>query len=126
MAADVKAPGAVLSEAGARTLFPYYMDCIHSPNFKSGGLNGACEVLHQPSKNNWKQAWDVFRQMDTVQIDVSRCEAFVDVIDPNQKSQARLQPFDVKLRPKSTDHDVFLQVLPTSLSGALGQHQGNA
>lgn len=102
--------GTVLSESGARTLLPYYMDCIHSPTFKAGSLNGACEVLHKPSNGNWKAAWDVFRQMDTLQIDASRCEAFVDVIAPELKSRAGLQPFAVKLRPQSTDHDVFLQV----------------
>lgn len=116
--ADGKKYGAVLSEKDARTLLPFYMDCIHSPIFKSGDLNGACDVLHKPSTKSWKQAWDVFRQMDTIQIDASRCEAFVEVIDPSQKSQAGLQPFEVKLRPASTDHDVFLQVLPTFLNGA--------
>lgn len=110
---DAKGAGSkssTVSEQGARTLLPYYMDCIHSPIFKSGSLNGACDVLHKPGGGNWKQAWDVFRQMDTLQIDASRCEAFVDAIAPNMKSQARLKPFEVQLRPQSTDHDVFLQI----------------
>lgn len=102
--------GTVLSEDGARTFLPYYMDCIHSPTFKSGSLHGACDVLHKPSNGNWKQAWDVFRQMDTLQIDASRCEAFVEAIAPELKSKAGLQPISVHLRPHSTDHDVFLQV----------------
>lgn len=107
-----KAGGKVstVSEQGARTLLPYYMDCIHSPTFKSGSLHGGCDVLHKPGGGNWKQAWDVFRQMDTLQIDASRCEAFVDAIAPDMKPQAGLQPFEVQLRPQSTDHDVFLQV----------------
>eukprot|EP00892_Ulva_mutabilis_P004679 jgi/Ulvmu1/2583/UM014_0034.1 len=107
---DASHSGTVLSESGARTFLPYYMDCIHSPTFKAGSLNGACEVLHKPSNGNWKAAWDVFRQMDTLQIDASRCEAFVDVIAPEMKSKAGLKPFSVQLRPHSTDHDVFLQI----------------
>lgn len=112
-----KAGGKVstVSEQGARTLLPYYMDCIHSPTFKSGSLHGGCDVLHKPGGGNWKQAWDVFRQMDTLQIDASRCEAFVDAIAPDMKPQAGLQPFEVQLRPQSTDHDVFLQVQTHSL-----------
>lgn len=96
--------------SGAWTLLPYYMDCIHSPSYKSENASGGCEVLALSGAGAGTEAWEQYKRTDALVIDPSRCEPFVDVIAPQCKARARLQPISVKLRPNTSDHRVLSQV----------------
>jgi hypothetical protein len=78
------------------------------------GSTGICSMLHKPTKRSYKVPTDAFRMVDRVRIDASRCHPSLHKIGlPREmlgKGKRLLDPFEVKLRPKSTDHDVFLQV----------------
>jgi hypothetical protein len=99
-----------LSDTSRRLLLPSYTKCIQKPNFRAGGEVGDCSILHEPSESYYMSPTKAFREMDTVTIDASRCQPFIDDFSLGSRAKLSLQPFEVKLRPWSTDHDVFLQV----------------
>lgn len=92
---------------------PYYIKCFQSPSFISGPLSGGCEALHEVRTSSLVHPTDVFRQQATVQIDVSPCAFYLNSTAvggaDNAPGMDLMQPFEIKLRPNSTDHDVFLQ-----------------
>lgn len=97
---------------------PYYIKCFQSPTFVSGPLSGGCEALHKLRTSSLVHPTDVFRQQATVQIDVSPCAFYLNSTAVGGADGALgmelMLPFEVKLRPNSTDHDVFLQACSLS------------
>ena len=103
-----------MGSSAAQPLLPFYMECIHSPKFQAGSTGDLCQVLGRPSVDNHTLSWAEYKLLDTLEMDPSRCEAFVQAIAPEFKAQAQLQHVSVKLRPQSSDHSVLLQVRTTS------------
>lgn len=97
-----------------RMQLPYYAKCFQSPTFTSGPLNGECEVLHMPRTSSIVHPVQTFREQSTIRIDVSACAFYLNSTAVGADDSAHaidlMQPFEVSLRPNSTDHDVFLQV----------------
>eukprot|EP00892_Ulva_mutabilis_P006528 jgi/Ulvmu1/4247/UM192_0007.1 len=104
-------------EVRQRMQMPFYVQCFQSPSFTSGPLSGACDVLHMPRTNNLVYPTPLFRTQPTVNIDVSSCGFYLNSTAVGEEADGQqgnvadlMQPFEVQLRPNSTDHDVFLQV----------------
>jgi hypothetical protein len=89
-----------------------YVDCFQTPVFTTNGSSGACTILHKPTDSYYKWPTDQFRTVSTIKIDASRCASFFTGATSEARARVAdlLQPFEVDLRPGSTDHDVFLQV----------------
>ena len=104
-----------MSSSAAQALLPFYMECIHTPKFQAGSTGDLCQLLGRPSADNHTLSWAEYRLLDTLEMDPSRCEAFVQGIAPEYKDQAGLRQVSVKLRPQSSDHSVLLQVRTTSM-----------
>lgn len=104
-----------------RLQLPHYIQCFQTPVFTSGPLQGDCNALHDPAPNGqgFVHPNAVFREQDTVTIDVSRCGFYINSTAASGDQGGAvdlLQPFQVKLRPRSTDHDVFIQACFDRLS----------
>lgn len=106
-------------DAGRETreyLSSFYANCIHSPQLTQSGITGTCANIHQPSNCDYKLAKDAWRDTGEIVVDVSHCSRF---LPPRADADGTLQPQDLlpvtlALRPRSTDHDVFLQVRATA------------
>lgn len=101
-----------LSEEARRLQLLMYTKCFQAPQFTVQGRTGKCGIMHLPTKSYYKWPTDEFRKADHVTVDASRCSRFLENlrVDDVATKKTRLNKFDVKLRPGSTDHDVFLQV----------------
>eukprot|EP00892_Ulva_mutabilis_P006593 jgi/Ulvmu1/4305/UM002_0026.1 len=99
-----------LSARSRDLLLPQYTKCIRWPQFAAGDAEGGCSSLHIPTKKQYKHPTPEFRNVSQVTIDASECQSFVDDFAPPNLDRAHLRPFNVTLRPQSTDHAVFLQV----------------
>jgi hypothetical protein len=93
-----------------------FINCFQTPKFTALGRTDACKFLHKPTKSYYKFPTDAFRKVDRIRVDATRCQPGLNKIGiPAEllpKGKELLKPFEVKLRPMSTDHDVFLQVRP--------------
>jgi hypothetical protein len=99
-----------------QTQMPFYTDCFLKPNIIAGDIvaNGTCSPLHHPQTNNLLFPTPEFRKVESVTLDASRCQFYLNQNDASRAVQGFLEPMNIQMRANSTDHDVFLQVLPTS------------
>jgi hypothetical protein len=103
----------VISEATLRTQvqLPHYTQCFLSPNITAGSLSAykSCREFYE-EQESLESPRAAFRNISTVHVDASKCQFYVNGTDEVQvKAKQMLEPFDIKLRPNSSDHDVFLQ-----------------
>lgn len=91
---------------------PFYTDCFQKPNIVAGNIvaNGTCQPLHKPQHNSLMYPTAEFRKVESVTVDASRCEFYLNQTDTARSVQGLLEPLNIQLRANSTDHDVFLQV----------------
>jgi hypothetical protein len=93
-----------------------FISCFQTPEFTALGRTVVCKMLHKPTSKHSKTPTNAFRAVGRIRIDGTRCQPGLNGIGippeilPNGKQL--LEPYEVRLRPKSTDHDVFLQVCP--------------
>ena len=86
---------------------PFYTDCFRQPHIVAGAIeaNESCVPLH-----NKFGAIPEFRSQESVVLDASRCQFYLNQTEEARSAQRYLEPINIQMRANSTDHDVFIQV----------------
>ena len=91
---------------------PFFTNCIHSPLLQSLGSTRRCDQLQRNTRSDvMKQPSKTWAKAKSITVDVSRCSRYL----PQSRSlrglkRPELPPLTMELRPRSSDHIVFLQV----------------
>ena len=84
--------------------------CLYEPKFKLNGHDVECEMLLHTTEQE-KPAPEL-QKADSIRIDVAACSDTIDSLPVPYRSMRKslLHPYDLHLRPETSDQAVMLQV----------------